>query len=545
MTLRRKMTLQIGAMLVALLLVGAAAVWGLNGLRQDYGVALEGYQRLRQLYEASSHLKTAQRLLRMHAQTLGVAREEVSAAAMSFDQPPAPPGAGWDVEDVAADAAVRSALRELAVRLHAPQPDGVAPEQVAAEAVDAINDVLARIPTLAAGIRRTTESRQAMAQDKRQATVRIVAALAAAAVVAGLALGAWQYRSVIRPLRQLGAGVRRIAAGQFRGRVEPTGGDEFAALAADFNRMAAELDGLYRDLEQKVAAKSRELIRSERLASVGYLAAGVAHEINNPLGIISGYAEYSLSELRERARRAGTTSASGADGATNGEPVAGSASGAAGRPDTPGGPSDEIERSLRVICDEAFRCKEITGKLLSLARPGEENRAQVSLAEVARQVASIVGGLQQFRDRRVTVAPAGEDAFTVRAVEAEMTQVLLNLTLNALEAVPPGGGEVRIELRRDPAAGNGDGWIELAVIDNGGGMSPQTLERVFEPFFTERRGAREAGAPHGTGLGLSITHAIVQSHGGRVDAFSEGIGKGSRFVVRLPAWEGARIEDRG
>src|SRR3954452_2208502 len=300
MTLRRKMTLQIGAMLVALLLVGAAALWGINGLHQDYGVALEGYQRLRQVYEASSHLKTAQRQLRMHAQTLGVAREEVSAAAMSFEQLPAP-GAGWGAQDVAADAAVRSALRELAGRMQAsPDDAAAAPERVAAEAGDAIHDVLARIPTLAAGIRRTTESRQAMAQDKRRATVRIVAALAALAVVAGLALGAWQYRSVMRPLRQLGAGVRRVAAGQFRGRVEPQGGDEFAALAADFNRMAAELDGLYRDLEQKVAAKSRELIRSERLASVGYLAAGVAHEINNPLGIISGYAEYSLSELRER-----------------------------------------------------------------------------------------------------------------------------------------------------------------------------------------------------------------------------------------------------
>src|SRR3954471_4529393 len=153
MTLRRKMTLQIGAMLVALLLVGAAALWGINGLHQDYGVALEGYQRLRQVYEASSHLKTAQRLLRMHAQTLGVAREEVSAAAMSFEQLP-PPGAGWDAQDVAADAAVRSALRELAGRMQAsPDDAAAAPERVAAEAGDAINDVLARIPTLAAGIR--------------------------------------------------------------------------------------------------------------------------------------------------------------------------------------------------------------------------------------------------------------------------------------------------------------------------------------------------------------------------------------------------------
>src|SRR5690349_14748536 len=150
MTLRRKMTLQIGAMLVALLLVGAAAVWGLNGLRQDYGVALEGYQRLRQVYEASSHLKTAQRLLRMHAQTMTVARDEVSAAALSFGNPPHR-GAAWDPEDVRADAEVRAALNELAERMNA-RAEGESSEQVAADAADAINDVLARIPKLAAGI---------------------------------------------------------------------------------------------------------------------------------------------------------------------------------------------------------------------------------------------------------------------------------------------------------------------------------------------------------------------------------------------------------
>ena len=124
-------------------------------------------------------------------------------------------------------------------------------------------------------------------------------------VFAGILLGVLQYRSVTRPLRRLSEGVRKIAAGQFSGRVRGAEGgrDEFASLARDFNRMAEELDGLYRELERKVEAKSRELVRSERLAGVGYLAAGVAHEINNPLGIIAGYAEYSLSLLRSGLRR--------------------------------------------------------------------------------------------------------------------------------------------------------------------------------------------------------------------------------------------------
>ena len=106
-----------------------------------------------------------------------------------------------------------------------------------------------------------------------------------------------------------------------------------------------------------------------------------------------------------------------------------------------------------------------------------------------------------------------------------MKQVLLNLTINALQAVQPGTGEVAIEGRR---AG---GWVEVVVSDNGRGIAPESLKHVFEPFYTDKRGAGEPG----TGLGLSITHAIVESHGGRITAESGGAGRGSRFTVQLPA----------
>src|SRR4029077_6628222 len=107
----------------------------------------------------------------------------------------------------------------------------------------------------------------------------------------------------------------------------------------------------------------------------------------------------------------------------------------------------------------------------------------------------------------------------------EMKQVLLNLTVNALQSVKPGEGKVLIEGKRR------NGWVELSVCDNGHGIAPESLKQVFEPFYTRRPGAR---AP-GTGLGLSITHAIVESHGGRIRAESEGVGQGSRFTVELPA----------
>jgi signal transduction histidine kinase len=119
----------------------------------------------------------------------------------------------------------------------------------------------------------------------------------------------------------------------------------------------------------------------------------------------------------------------------------------------------------------------------------------------------------------------------VDAVEGEMKQVLMNLLINALEATDDGTGEVKVTVARD-----GEHRVTLAVADNGRGMGPETLERVFEPFFTERRPRDPDSPPRpGTGLGLSITHAIVQSHGGRISAYSDGPGRGSRFVIDLPA----------
>jgi signal transduction histidine kinase len=352
-----------------------------------------------------------------------------------------------------------------------------------------VDDALLELRSFATRIRQTIEARQTAASQKRRATLITVGALCGLVIVGAIVLGALQYRSVMLPLNRLGGGVRRIAAGEFQQRLTEHGSPEFAALANDFNRMASELDEFYHRLEQKVADKSKELIRSERLASVGYLAAGVAHEINNPLSIIAGYAEYSLGQLKLR----------------------------------PGAPGEEdVAKSLQVICDEAFRCKDITAKLLSLARPGEANRQGIDLAKVVSEVTSAVGGLLNYRDRKLSVS--APQAMHVNAIEVEMKQVVLNLAVNALEAVPP-GGQVRIELART------DGWVELKVQDDGRGMSAQTLERVFEPFFTDKRGVREPG----TGLGLSITHAIIESHGGRIRASSPGLGKGSEFVVQLPA----------
>jgi signal transduction histidine kinase len=510
------MGIQIMAMIIGLLVISGTALWGIDALHEDYGLAAAGNQELRQIFEVGSHLATARTLLSLEHADRSRARMEVETAAGRFDlflsgqNLPSLEGPG-EHEKQSLDA-VKTALAEAVHQLTRAPELQIDADVLAADS-SAVNAAIARISTLTSGIRESIEAHQRSALHKHDVTTRAVAVVSAAVVLAAILLGIMQYRGVMLPLGGLRDGVRKIAAGQFAGRINPRGGEEFVDLAGEFNRMAGELDGFYHQLEQKVAQKSKELIQSERLASVGYLAAGVAHEINNPLGIISGYAEYSIEQLKQH----------------------GPAGNGHADPDSP--IDNDLARSLQIICDEAFRCKDITGKLLSLARQGDGSRQSVCLADVADQVVSIIRGLREYRDRKLSVV-APQDAperakLMVKAVEAEMKQVVLNLTLNALEATSVGTGEVRIEVSR---AGEN---VELTVSDNGRGMSPETLERVFEPFYTEKRGSADArGArSHGTGLGLSITHAIVEAHGGSIAALSDGEGKGSRFVVKLGASE--------
>jgi signal transduction histidine kinase len=294
---------------------------------------------------------------------------------------------------------------------------------------------------------------------------------------------------------------------------------EFKDVAGLFNSLARELADLYRDLEEKVVARSRELVRSERLASVGFLAAGVAHEINNPLTVIAGYAELAMKALTRVMNGDGNGDHDGnGHGVSDAEAVAEAEA------------LSSAFESQGIIRDEAFRCKEITSRLLSLARGGSDGRETLRLDDVARQVAVLTKGLTRYRDRRVVADFDSGEALEVVANATEMKQVLLNLTVNALEAVPSQRGEVRLTGRR-----SGE-WVEVAVEDNGKGMSPSTLQNVFEPFFTNKRGAGDPG----TGLGLSITHAIVENHGGRIRAESAGVGRGSRFSILLPAKAAAR-----
>jgi signal transduction histidine kinase len=330
-------------------------------------------------------------------------------------------------------------------------------------------------------------------------------AVATAAVMLLGALGALTYRWVFRPLRQLGHGSRRVAAGDFGYRLQLDTRDEMAELADAFNAMTERFQEIRDDLDKQVQLRTREVIRSEQLASVGFLAAGVAHEINNPLASIAMCAESLESRLEPV-------------GADNAE-------------------AQVARRYVELIQAEAFRCKGITEKLLDFSRLGEVRRQSTPLLGIVRDVADMLQHVGRFKGRTIEIA---DDQDVLAMVNPqEIKQVVLNLLVNALDSLE-NEGRVRVAVRRSPLPESPTGGREavLTIADDGCGMTEEVLEHLFEPFFTRRKSGQ------GTGLGLSIVHRIVTDHGGRIEATSAGPGQGSTFRITLPVAEAGATPSR-
>jgi signal transduction histidine kinase len=303
------------------------------------------------------------------------------------------------------------------------------------------------------------------------------------------------YRWTFDPVRDLMQGVARVAEGNFEHSIEVQSGDEMHDLAVAFNDMTGRLREMYRDLAHQVNERSRQLVRSERLASVGFLAAGVAHEINNPLASIAFCSEALEARLGDVLTKA---SRMGGRGATEAE---------------------VILKYLKMIQQEAFRCKDITQRLLEFSRAGERRREPTELGELIQSVLDVTQHLQNHKGKQIVFEPAAKVTAWVNA--QEIKSVVLNLVVNALDSMDEGGA-LTIGLRAR------DGRAEVVFQDTGCGMTAEVLENIFEPFFTQSRTGK------GTGLGLTISHRIITGHGGDIEAASAGPGRGSTFTVRLP-----------
>jgi len=329
-----------------------------------------------------------------------------------------------------------------------------------------------------------------IAKDDYRTSLYLVCGITALGALLMLGLARLAYRWIVDPIRDLHAKVARVAEGNFDSRIEVHSGDEMQDLAAAFNDMTERLQHMYADLARQVNERSRQLVRSERLAGVGFLAAGVAHEINNPLASIAFCSEALERRLQELLRD---------------------------QKDHP--EYDTVLNYLRMIQEEAFRCKGITQKLLEFSRVGEKQRQWADLGEIVRSVLDMLAHHQSYKDKQIEFEARKPLRVLVNA--EEIKSVVLNLAVNGLESMDA-GGKLRIELD------SRDGMAILRFIDNGCGMTPEVLENLFEPFFTRSRSGR------GIGLGLSISHRIVTQHGGEIEATSPGPGQGSTFEVRLP-----------
>jgi signal transduction histidine kinase len=364
--------------------------------------------------------------------------------------------------------------------------------QVREETIRRMLEITARLEITALQIPDPGEGMsRSLAQARNAYRSSLVAVGFASAVV--LVLFASLLRSgyvwIFAPIRKLHEGARRVAQGDFRYRLELKTRDEMGELADAFNKMTGRFQEIAADLDRQVQERSRQLVRSERLAGVGFLAAGVAHEINNPLSAIAMASE----SLEGRVL-----------GILGGlEPAE----------------ADVIRQYLRMIQDESFRCKQITERLLDFSRGREAVREPTDIARLISEVVAMVRYLSKYREKKIEFKCAGPCCAEVNG--PEIKQVILNLVANGLDAVDR-GGHLKISLR------DRTDHLVVEFIDDGCGMTSDTIDNLFEPFFTRKQ------AGQGTGLGLSISHRIINQHGGTISASSPGPGLGSTFSVRLP-----------
>jgi two-component system, NtrC family, sensor kinase len=338
--------------------------------------------------------------------------------------------------------------------------------------------------------------------DAHFATIRRNTMLAATAAVLVLAafVAFVAQRGVVRPVAELVAATRAVAAGDYTTEIKVATSGELGALEQAFNEMIsalskarAERQALLQTLEHQVEERTAalkdaqaQLMQSEKLSSIGRLAASIAHEINNPLAGILTYSKLLIRMLES-------------------EPV------------------DEATRTtsvkhLKLVQRETERCTAIVRNLLDFARQRPLSLKDTDVVAVVEEAVSLVGHQAALKGLAIvkTLAPVP----LIKADAGQLRQAVVNIMLNGFEAMQGGGS---LTVRCSLAAGGKQ--IELSCADTGVGIPPDRLAKIFDPFFSTKE--------MGTGLGLSVVYGIVERHGGAIDIRSD-VGKGTTVVIRLP-----------
>ncbi len=316
---------------------------------------------------------------------------------------------------------------------------------------------------------------------------------------------------ITRPVNMLVEVTDKVSHGDYDQRVELDQTDEIGHLATTFNKMIDslkqsrdEIEEYNRNLEQKIVERTLELeeiqqqlVQSEKLSAIGQLAAGVAHELNNPLGGILGYAQFTLEKL-QKSKNTGVS-------------------------------SQNVEKYIKYLIDietQAKRCKTIVQNLLRFSRTSRTSEfSDVNVNQVIEDTLTFME--HQLHMNQIELEIELDEALPlIQGNTGQLQQVLTNLVINAMHASPP-ESLIKIISRYSPPLGEFDGTVEMLIQDTGSGIREEDLKKIFEPFFTTKQVGK------GTGLGLSVSYGIVKDHGGEIKVKSE-MGEGSTFIITLP-----------
>lgn len=320
-------------------------------------------------------------------------------------------------------------------------------------------------------------------------------------IAVSLFLGIINYKIVTHPVQKLSEGMEKVAAGDLNHSVKIDSIDEIGVLAKTFNSMIKDLkdaadqkERWTQTLEEEVAKKTEEikrtqagLVQTEKLASLGRMAAGVAHEINNPLTGVVTFAHL----MKQRAE-----------------------------------PGSDNAEDLDVIIEQAERCAKIIKNLLTFARATPSEKGQINVNNVITKTMTLVKNQEKFHNVKFHLDLA-DDSFVTNGDATQFQQICLNMFLNAADAMKLRGD---ITVRSHRVEEEGKPFVEVIFTDTGSGIKEEDLPKLFEPFFTTKP------VDKGTGLGLSITHGIVKHLGGSIRVEST-VGQGTSFFVRLPLME--------
>jgi signal transduction histidine kinase len=343
---------------------------------------------------------------------------------------------------------------------------------------------------------------------------RIVVMLTAMVVVMGIMLTVFLVNLFIRPVKRLMRATEKVASGDLSHTVEVTTKDEIGTLASSFNRMTVSLkesrqkiEEYNQTLENKVKERTAELenalkslketqaqlIQVEKMAAVGQLAAGVAHELNNPLGGILGYSQFALEKINQKEISRFTRE----DNAV-------------------------FLQYLKDIEQQTKRCRSIIQSLLKFSRASRKEEFELTDIDTIIKE-TLLFTKHQIQKNNVSLVERVADSLPlINGHPGQLQQVFTNLILNAVQVMPH-GGTLTVATR----AGEDSKTVEVSFTDTGEGIEKQNLDKIFEPFFTTKK------VGEGTGLGLSVSYGLINNHGGEIKVESKK-GKGTTFTVILP-----------